>query len=342
MTIFSLTLSFSSGIIHPMKLFKRNVPKYLVLSVLSCNLLSVSNSSKAAFAALETTSQSQNSSSNQSDSIWSSMSQEFKLNHATNLAQVQAEIRKLQAHPEGLYHALQSAGPYIYYVYQQTQAHGLPAELALLPVIESEYNPNNRSGVGALGLWQLMPKTASELGVKVKPSYDGRRDVIASTQAALTYLGDLGRNFAGNWYLAIGAYNCGPGAVHHASRKSGSTNFWNLPLPKETREYVPKLLAVAAVVKDPARYGMVLPPVSNQPYFTEVKMDKPVNLTTVAHTTGVNIATLNKLNPDYAKTKGSVPAAKDGAYTLLVPIDQAYVVKAKFSENNNSNLNSSI
>lgn len=260
------------------------------------------------------------------NSIWDSMGHEFKLDHQAQSAQVQAEIRKFQADRSGFYHMLQSAGPYIYYIHQQTQARGLPAEIALIPAIESEFNPNDHSNKGATGLWQLMPETAHDLGVKIKSGYDGRRDVVASTKAALAYFNDLNNNFKGNWYLAIAAYNCGPVKIQSAERRTGSHSFWNLPLPQETKHYVPKLLAVAAMVKDPKKYGVQLPPVMDKPYFVELKVKKAVNLAQVAKSTGVSIKTLNTLNPDY--NHGITP--KKGAYTLLIPANKASEAQAQF------------
>jgi len=263
------------------------------------------------------------------DSIWNSMSHDFRLDHKVETAQVQAEIRKLLAERDKLYSILQAAGPYIYFIHQQTQARGLPAEIALIPVIESEFNPNDHSKKGATGLWQLMRETAHELGVKVKSGYDGRRDVIASTKAALAYFNDLGNSFNGNWYLAIAAYNCGQGRIMSAMKHSGSRSFWNLRLPHETKLYVPKLLAVAEIVENPEKYNVKLPPINNKPYFTEVKMVKPVNLANVAKSTGINVETLHTLNPDY---KHAPVPPKKGTYTLLVPINVEPRVRAELAD----------
>lgn len=253
------------------------------------------------------------------DSIWNTIGRELNLDHQVGKAQVQAEIRKVLAERDKLYSILQAASPYIYFIHQQTQARGLPAELTLIPVIESEFNPNDHSKKGAIGLWQLMRGTAHELGVKMHSGYDGRRDVVASTKAALAYFKDLGNGFKGNWYLAIAAYNCGQGMVSSAVKHSGSNVFWNLHLPKETRIYVPKLLAIAEIVKNPEKYNVQLPPVTNQPYFTEVKVSKPVNLASVAQKTGINVETLHTLNPDY---KHSPTIPKKNGYTLLVPVNE--------------------
>lgn len=261
------------------------------------------------------------------DSIWSSMGREFSLDHSAQSSQVKSEIRKLLADQAGLYKILKAAGPYIYFIYTQTNARGLPAELALIPVIESEFNPNDHSNKGATGLWQLMPGTANELGVKVKSNYDGRRNVVASTKAALAYFNDLGTMFKGNWLLAIAAYNCGQMKVASAERRTGSHSFWNLPLPKETKYYVPKLLAVAEIVKHPEKYGVQLPPINNEPYFAELQVKKPVNLENVAKKSGISIETLHTLNPDHKHSIVS-PQTKAPA-TLLVPVKKVSEVKAQ-------------
>lgn len=314
--------------------------KSIISAVLSCILLiasyngnlnvadvgSIDTENSSAVATSSDTATESNATQTVS-SIWDSLSPELKLDHKVHSAQVQAEIHKLLADQDKLYSILKAAGPYIYFIHKQTQARGLPAELALIPVIESEFNPHDHSNKGASGLWQLMPATAHGLGVKVKSNYDGRRNVVASTKAALAYFKDLGHLFEGNWYLAIAAYNCGEMRIKSAERRTGSSSFWNLPLPRETKYYVPKLLAVAAIVKDPAKYGIELPPINNQPYFTEIKMKQRVNLKQVAKTTGISVETLHTLNPDY--NHETVPH-KDA--TLLVPVSKAPTVKEKLAD----------
>jgi len=313
-----------------------NLSKYVLLAVLSCSFLIIWHGGNTDITdsgpiITETATRANNANDNRpvvakpENSIWATLRREFILDHRTQSAQVQAEIRKLLADQGKLYSILKAAGPYIYFIHQQTRARGLPAEIALIPVIESEFNPNDRSSKGATGLWQLMLGTARELGVKVRSGYDGRRNVIASTRAALAYFKDLGVYFNGNWYLAIAAYNCGQGKVNSAQRRTGSKNFWNLPLPQETKFYVPKLLAVAAIVENPKKYGMQLPPINNEPYFTEVKVQKAVSMAQVAKSSGININTLHKLNPDYHHTK----VLKKGSDTLLVPVKKIPEVKAQ-------------
>lgn len=303
--------------------------KLLILVLLTCSILIVWDGGSKNIAILTPLLTIQNAASQQTPtvSIWSSLRNEFTIDHKTQSAQVQAEIRKLLADEGRLYDILKAAGPYIYFIHKQTQARGLPAEIALIPVIESEFNPNDHSSKGATGLWQLMSGTAHELGVKVMPGYDGRRNVVASTKAALAYFNDLANNFKGNWYLAIAAYNCGPGCVASAARRAGTQNFWDLHVPKETQYYVPRLLAVAAIVSNPEKYGIVLPPIADKPYFTEVKVSSTVNLEKVAANSGVNIKTLKKLNPDIKQQM--VP--KKGADTLLIPVDKALLVRAQLT-----------
>jgi membrane-bound lytic murein transglycosylase D len=302
----------------------QSISKFVIFTVLSCSLLLVWNfdNTEVKSIAATTTYPSEVAYVKPPESIWTSMSREFKLDHHTESAQVRAEIRKLLAERDKLYSILNAASPYIYFIHHQTQVKGLPAELALIPVIESEFNPNDHSNKGATGLWQLMPQTAHELGVKVRSGYDGRRNVIASTKAALAYFKDLGHLFNGNWLLAIAAYNCGQVTVAHATRRAGTHNFWSLHLPQETKYYVPKLLAVAAIIENPKKYGVKLPLVVDKPYFKEVKIKKAVNLMQFAKTSGASLLALNKLNPDYKLT---IQPHKGGD-TFLVPIDKAVTV----------------
>lgn len=253
-----------------------------------------------------------------SDSIWNSVREDLALDLKTDQPEVKRAIKSLLQNKKKLIKILTRSAPYIYYIHTETQKRGLPGELSLIPVVESEFSPNDFSTAGATGLWQLMPGTARELGVKVRPGYDGRKNIKASTQAALSYFKDLGANFAGNWYLAIAAYNAGQGKISSAVRRAKTKNFFQLKrLPRETRFYVPKLLAVAEIVKHPSKYGIELPHISNKPYFKEVSVTKPTSLSHYAKKSGISLATLKTLNPDY---KYSIVKRKSG-YTVLIPID---------------------
>lgn len=315
-----------------------NLSKYLIFALLSCSLVLITTWKDENVDQVDYFSAPYTPSidpivltpAHSDNTIWSSIRSEFKLDHQAQTAQVQAEIHKLLADQNKLYSILKAAAPYIYFIHQQTEARGLPSELALIPVIESEFNPNDHSTKGATGLWQLMPQTARELGIKVHGNYDGRRDVVASTKAALAYFNDLGNFFKGNWYLAIAAYDCGQGKVQSAERRTGTDDFWKLPLPQETKQYVPKLLAVAAIVNNPKKYGVTLPAVTNKPYFTQLTVKKPVSLAKVAKKSGIDVKTLHTLNPDY--NHGIIP--KKGTYTVLMPVAKAPIMTAQLSTPN--------
>ena len=213
---------------------------------------------------------------------------------------------------------LNRAAPYINYAYQQTQKRGMPAEFALLPVIESAYNPHAYSRVGAAGLWQLMPGTASSEGLTIDWWYDARLDVVASTNTALNFLVRLHSNL-GNWKLAAAAYDAGQGAVRAAIARNKhvhkSTNFESLSLPLETRNYIPKLFAVAAIIKDPSKYGITLPNVPNRPYFSVVTMKSQIDRGEIARLAGISVDTVRQLNPGMQRW-----ATRPGSdYHLLIP-----------------------
>lgn len=257
--------------------------------------------------------------------VWGSIISGFRMNHHTETKEVKAHIREYLSDVKKLNRILIAATPYLYYIQKETKAKGLPAEIALVPFIESEFNPNDHSNKGALGLWQLMRVTAQELGIKIRHGYDGRRNVIDSTQAALAYFKDLGVLFKGNWYLALAAYNCGQVRIASAIRHAGNRNFWTLRLPNETKHYVPKLLAIAEIIKNHKKYRIQLPPIINQPYFAKLKMKKPAALKHIAKSTGIDIKQLQTLNPDYARTAFNKTAA------LLVPSDQYAFAKQQLS-----------
>ena len=213
--------------------------------------------------------------------------------------------------------ALHQAEPYIYHVTQQLDAGGMPLELALLPLIESTYNPRAYSPSHAVGLWQFISSTAKAMGLQNDRWYDARYDVVASTQAAIGHLQYLHTKFS-DWPLALAAYNCGEGCVSRAIQRNQSrgepTNFWSLKLPRETRRYVPKLMGLAAVIATPERYAVTLPAVKNQPYFAVVGLPAQVDLQQVAEVTGVSGEVINQLNPAYRR---SITPPGNGHHLLL-------------------------
>jgi hypothetical protein len=215
------------------------------------------------------------------------------------------------------------ARPYLHHIVEEVERRDMPLEIALLPIIESAFQPTAYSPAGAVGIWQLISGTGSRFGLKQSAWYDGRRDVMAATQAALNYLDTLHERFDGDWLLALAAYNCGEGAVENAierNRRLGrSTDFWSLDLPQETEKFVPKLLAVSSIVADPSEYQLTLDPIPNKPYLKEVYTGGQISLDKAAALVNMSVAKLRSLNP------GLTGSTTDptGPHKLVLPIDKA-------------------
>ena len=196
-------------------------------------------------------------SSNEKSDLWQLTRTNLKFNKSHTRARVKAEITSYNRYPPHMTAVTKQASPYYYYVLKEVLARGLPSEVALIPVIESLYDPNAYSYGKASGIWQIIPSTAKYLGLKMNNWYDGRRDLIHSTATALDYLERLNKRFKGDWMLTFAAYNGGGGTVSKAMRinreKGLPTDYWSLKLPRETTRYVPKILAVAALVKSPKK-----------------------------------------------------------------------------------------
>ena len=178
------------------------------------------------------------------------------------------------SHPEAVQRMAERAGKYLYFIVDEINRRGLPTELALLPFVESAYNPTALSRAQASGLWQFVPATGQHFNLKQDWWRDERRDPIASTNAALDYLEKL-FEMQGDWYLALASYNWGEGSVQRAMAKNEAagqpTDYLSLNMPDETRNYVPKLQAIKNIIADPQRYAVALPPVGNTPYFVTVQ-----------------------------------------------------------------------
>src|SRR6266446_2613275 len=198
----------------------------------------------------------------------------FKLEDGADQRAVDQQLRWYASNPNYLQRAFGRADLYLYQIVTELERRGMPLELALLPVVESAFEPYAYSRARASGLWQFIPGTGSRYGLKQDWWYDGRRDVVESTRAALDYLQSLHDEFNGDWLLAIAAYNCGEMNVERAldaNRARGKPlDFWDVWLPGETRAYVPKLLAMKRLVRDPETYGLEFSPIPNSPYFSRV------------------------------------------------------------------------
>jgi membrane-bound lytic murein transglycosylase D len=252
----------------------------------------------------------------------------FKLEDPHETAQSRAIEQQLAwyiANPDYLERAFGRSELYLYHIVTELEARGMPVELALLPVVESAFEPYAYSRSSAAGLWQFIPDTGSRFGLRQDWWYDGRRDVVESTRAALDYLQSLHDEFNGDWLLAVAAYNCGEAAVERAveiNQGAGRPiDFWNLKLPKETRAYVPKLLAMKRLVADPESNGLVFSPIPNQPYFARVDTKGQIDLRVAAEVAGVTAEEVYELNPAYHRW-ATDPA---GPHLLLLPVDGAQV-----------------
>jgi membrane-bound lytic murein transglycosylase D len=263
------------------------------------------------------------------DDLWAILRQEFALNHHEDDPLVQAQIEWFMQHQDFLLNSADRASPYLYYILQQSRKRNLPAEFVLLPMIESAFNPFAYSPAGASGIWQMMPETASGYGLHQDWYFDGRRDVITSTKAALNYLSYLGSFFGNNWFLALAAYDTGEGnvlsAIKRNIRDGYNTDFWSLPLAQETRDYVPRLLALAEIIAHPDRYPIYLPPVHNAPYLAQIDIGEQIELKHAAYCAGITMKKLTQLNPGY----NHATTSPNGPHKLVLPIENVQ----RFSEN---------
>jgi len=245
---------------------------------------------------------------------------------------VQQELNWYKRHPEYMTRVVERARPYLHYIIEQVEEAGIPTEIALLPIVESAFQPFAYSHGRAAGIWQFIPATGKRYGLKQNWWYDGRRDVYESTKSAIRLLKNLNRNFKGDWMHALAAYNTGDARVKRAIRrnkqKGKSTDFFALKLPKETRAYVPKLLALRDIIEFPEKYGITLDEIPNRPYFEQVKLDSQIDLALAAEMAGLELDDLYRLNSGYNRWATS----PNGPYDLLLPVTHAEEFKTKLAE----------
>lgn len=220
---------------------------------------------------------------------------------ATDHPRIQIYLEQLTRDPYHLYALSKRAQPFLHYIVEAVDRRGLPVELALVPMVESGFEPTAVSPRQAAGLWQFIPSTARQWGLADTRWYSGRHDLQASTEAALDYLEYLHGFFNGDWLLALAAYNAGEGTVQRAlesnARNGRGTDFWSLPLPRETQAYVPKLLAIARVIANPRSYGIALQTIDNRPYLSTVSVGPQTSLFLVANMANMTTQELKHLNP---------------------------------------------
>ncbi len=228
-------------------------------------------------------------------------------------------------HPRHLRTVSNRATPFLFLITEKIEERGLPMELALLPVVESSFDPFAYSHGSAAGLWQFIPSTGKRFGLEQNWWYDGRRDVAKATDAALDLMEYLNKKFDGNWSHAIASYNSGEGRVYRSiknNKKQGKpTDFFSLSLPKETSGYVPKLMALADVIKNHEKYGVDLPFIANEPYLELVNPKEQLDLAIAAEYADMSINELQSYNPAFNQWATS----PDGPYHLLLPIDKVNI-----------------
>lgn len=230
-------------------------------------------------------------------------------------------------HPDYFERMTERARLYLYYITEEVERRGMPSEIALLPMVESAFNPGAYSTSRASGIWQFIPSTGKKFGMEQNWWYDGRRDVISATNGALDYLQKLHDMF-GDWELALAAYNCGEGAVLRAqahNRKRGlPTNYASLRLLKETRNYVPKLMAIKHIISDPASFGLALQDIPNRPYFAAVTTTKHMDVKLAAELADISMDEFMALNPAHNRPV----ILQDNSDVILLPIDKLETFRA--------------
>ncbi|ANH97940.1 lytic transglycosylase [Pseudomonas koreensis] len=261
--------------------------------------------------------------------IWERMRGGFQLQDGLGVnPRIEQQRLWFASNPSFLENAGERGSLYIHYIVERLEERNMPLELALLPVIESAYNPMAYSRADASGLWQFIPSTGRYYNLRQTRFYDGRRDITASTTAAMDYLTRLHDMFNGDWLLALAAYNAGEGTVSRAIERNEKlglpTDYWNLSsLPAETQAYVPKLLALSQVVLAPEAYGVNLNPIANEPYFQVVEINQRMDLSKVAAVANIDEDELFQLNPAF-KQRTTI----DGPQHLLVPTSKAQLLTA--------------
>ena len=264
------------------------------------------------------------------DNIWSRLLSLYQLPEIEH-ERIDQQLNWYLKHPRFLTKIQQRAVPYLHFILDEIEAKNIPGELALLPAIESAFSPEAYSSSRAAGLWQFIPSTGRYFGLKQNWWYDGRKDVIASTQAATLYLKQLSQEFNGDWLLALASYNAGKGNIRKAIRKNQKkdlpADYWSLKLKQETMDYVPRLLAIAKIFANPEKYNVTLLDIPDQPHFEVVDIESQLDLSKAAELAQTPIEEFLKLNPAFHRWS----TAPDGPHKLLIPAQRADLFKEKLA-----------
>jgi membrane-bound lytic murein transglycosylase D len=261
---------------------------------------------------------------------WAALRDGFMLEDTAHKS-VQKAIARYSRSPRDVKDIFVRGKPYMTYILDEVSQRGFPTEIVLLPFVESGFDPFAFSHGRAAGLWQFIPGTGRIYGLDQDWWHDERRDIISSTEAALDHLDKLYQQFDGDWLLALAAYNSGSGTVRSAirrNRKAGKpTDFWHLKLPRETRAYVPRLLAISAIVRHPEKYGVSLPSLPAETAFAVVDTDGQLDIAVAAELAGITTDALHRLNPGFNRWA----THPDGPHRLLVPKTSADVFRDNLS-----------
>lgn len=236
--------------------------------------------------------------------------------------QISANMKWIMKHQRYMEKIAKQSEPFLFYIVQQLKENEIPLELVFIPVVESAYNPMAKSPSNMMGLWQFSPRTGRHFGLQQNALYDGRRDVIASTNAAVRYLKYLNKLFNGDWLLTIAAYNSGEGTVKRAMKRNKQlgkpTDFWSLPLSKITKHYVPQVIALSKVMAEPEKYNFNLEPIANDPYFTKVNISKTINMEQAAKLANIDPQIMRQLNAGHSKWITAPSASNE----LVIPVEK--------------------
>ncbi|WP_100642914.1 lytic transglycosylase [Alteromonas facilis] len=271
--------------------------------------------------------------------LWDIAASEFSFEIPQD-PRIQAQKRWYLKHPNYMARVSKRAEPFLYHIMQRLKDRGMPMEMVLLPIVESAFDPFAYSHGSAAGMWQFIEGTGRRFGLKQTWWYEGRRDVIASTDAAIDYLLYLNKYFDGDWLHALAAYNSGEGRVKRAIRKNARqgkpTDFWSLELPRETRAYVPKLLALADILKNREEYAFAWPVIPNKPVIEIVDVGQQIDLAIAARFAGLSVEALSALNPGFNRWATD----PDGPHQLVLPADAAPTFTTALAESDkNDRLN---
>ncbi|WP_045049405.1 murein transglycosylase D [Rouxiella chamberiensis] len=268
---------------------------------------------------------------NAQKNLWNFIGDELKMKVPDN-SRIREQKVKYLKQKSYLHDVTLRAEPYMYWITEQIKKRNMPMELVLLPIVESAFDPKATSAANAAGLWQIVPSTGRNYGLKQNQWYDGRRDVVASTTAALNMMQSLNKMFGGDWLLTVAAYNSGEGRVMQAIKqnkaKGRPTDFWSLALPRETSIYVPKMLALSDILKHSQKYGISLPKPDEDRALARVEVGQQMQLTQAAEMAGMSVTKLKSFNTGYKRNV----TAPNGPHYIVLPKAHADQLKDSLAD----------